>query len=162
MLAPPRVGLEPTTLRLTAECSAIELPRNTKDTLAYVFPNVKRMQAICAGNLVKPCVFLHRGKLWPCCAIWRIEPRSFHSRWASYFVTKPPPTTHILLLSRKLTVLISKGGVTLEREEQVMEDQELQVGPDAEVQPQQVCGPNTTPYVVRQGDTFFTIARQFG
>ncbi len=24
----PRVGLEPTTLRLTAECSAIELPRN--------------------------------------------------------------------------------------------------------------------------------------
>lgn len=25
----PRVGLEPTTLRLTAACSAIELPRNT-------------------------------------------------------------------------------------------------------------------------------------
>ena len=25
----PRVGLEPTTLRLTAECSTIELPRNT-------------------------------------------------------------------------------------------------------------------------------------
>ena len=24
----PRVGLEPTTLRLTAECSTIELPRN--------------------------------------------------------------------------------------------------------------------------------------
>ena len=26
----PRVGLEPTTLRLTAECSAIELPRNVR------------------------------------------------------------------------------------------------------------------------------------
>ena len=25
----PRVGLEPTTLRLTAGCSAIELPRNS-------------------------------------------------------------------------------------------------------------------------------------
>ena len=28
LLQPPRVGLEPTTLRLTAECSAIELSRN--------------------------------------------------------------------------------------------------------------------------------------
>ena len=27
----PRVGLEPTTLRLTAECSAIELPRNNSE-----------------------------------------------------------------------------------------------------------------------------------
>ena len=27
---------------------------------------------------------------------------------------------------------------------------------------QAVCGPNTTPYTVRPGDTFFTIARQFG
>jgi spore coat assembly protein SafA len=27
---------------------------------------------------------------------------------------------------------------------------------------QAVCGPNTTPYTVREGDTFFTIARQFG
>ncbi len=27
-LMAPRVGLEPTTLRLTAGCSAIELPRN--------------------------------------------------------------------------------------------------------------------------------------
>ncbi len=50
----------------------------------------------------------------------------------------------------------------MEREEQLMESQELQVEPNAEVQPQQICGPNTTPYVVRQGDTFFTIARQFG
>ncbi len=29
----PRVGLEPTTLRLTAECSTIELPRNTVSRL---------------------------------------------------------------------------------------------------------------------------------
>ncbi len=29
----PRVGLEPTTLRLTAECSTIELPRNFYDVL---------------------------------------------------------------------------------------------------------------------------------
>ncbi len=36
--------------------------------------------------------------------------------------------------------------------------QEVQVDPEAT----QVCGPNTTPYVVRPGDTFFSIARQFG
>ena len=29
-LQPPRVGLEPTTLRLTAECSTIELSRNVR------------------------------------------------------------------------------------------------------------------------------------
>ena len=35
----PRVGLEPTAYRLTAECSTIELPRNmlTKDPLIYEF-----------------------------------------------------------------------------------------------------------------------------
>ena len=33
----PRVGLEPTTLRLTAECSTIELPRN-RPTLIYSIP----------------------------------------------------------------------------------------------------------------------------
>ena len=30
----PQVGLEPTTLRLTAECSAIELLRNTRPHIA--------------------------------------------------------------------------------------------------------------------------------
>ena len=35
-LMAPRVGLEPTTLRLTAECSAIELPRNNSE----VFQNL--------------------------------------------------------------------------------------------------------------------------
>ena len=38
MLLAPQVGLEPTTLRLTAECSAIELLRNAlvgRDGLAY-------------------------------------------------------------------------------------------------------------------------------
>ena len=33
----PRVGLEPTTLRLTAECSAIELPRNNSAALTLHF-----------------------------------------------------------------------------------------------------------------------------
>ena|SRR5699024_2017660 len=33
----PRVGLEPTTYRLTAECSTIELPRNVHTFLIYIF-----------------------------------------------------------------------------------------------------------------------------
>ena len=40
----PRVGLEPTTLRLTAECSAIELPRNVSIQLLY--SNKKIMQIL--------------------------------------------------------------------------------------------------------------------
>ena len=32
-LSAPQVGLEPTTLRLTAECSAIELLRNVREVL---------------------------------------------------------------------------------------------------------------------------------
>ena len=32
----PRVGFEPTTLRLTAECSTAELSRNIKDTFMYL------------------------------------------------------------------------------------------------------------------------------
>jgi hypothetical protein len=40
-LLAPQVGLEPTTLRLTAECSAIELLRNILfcDVLELLFPN---------------------------------------------------------------------------------------------------------------------------
>jgi len=44
----------------------------------------------------------------------------------------------------------------LEKDERRREEQEQQVTSA------QVCGPNTTPYVVRPGDTFFSIARQFG
>ncbi len=32
----PQVGLEPTTLRLTAECSAIELLRSVVDFVIYI------------------------------------------------------------------------------------------------------------------------------
>ena len=44
----------------------------------------------------------------------------------------------------------------MEKDERLREEQ------DQQVTPVQVCGPNTTPYVVRPGDTFFSIARQFG
>ncbi len=49
-----------------------------------------------------------------------------------------------------------------------MEDQEKLATEQAQTEPQanpeaaQVCGPNTFPYVVRPGDTMFSIARQFG
>ena len=43
-LMAPRVGLEPTTLRLTAECSAIELPRNISIILLY--SEIKIMQIL--------------------------------------------------------------------------------------------------------------------
>ena len=50
----------------------------------------------------------------------------------------------------------------LENEERLNQEQEQQ--PEIQDDPEvaQVCGPNTTPYVVRPGDTFFSIARQFG
>ena len=38
----PQVGLEPTTLRLTAECSAIELLRNKRPHIVFEF--------LCAGR----------------------------------------------------------------------------------------------------------------
>ena len=44
----------------------------------------------------------------------------------------------------------------MEKDDQLRDEQEQQV------ELTQVCGPNTTPYVVRPGDTFFSIARQFG
>src|SRR5690554_2893673 len=55
-----------------------------------------------------------------------------------------------------------KGGFKLENEERLAHEQEEQ--PETQDNPEvaQVCGPNTTPYVVRPGDTFFSIARQFG
>lgn len=49
-----------------------------------------------------------------------------------------------------------------------MEDKEKlsaeQVQPEAQTDQEaaQVCGPNTIPYIVRPGDTMFSIARQFG
>ena len=41
----PQVGLEPTTLRLTAECSAIELLRNNKKNNGCLDKNVKRFHS---------------------------------------------------------------------------------------------------------------------
>ena len=38
----PRVGLEPTTLRLTAECSTIELSRNNKSTNFYDYSGIRK------------------------------------------------------------------------------------------------------------------------
>lgn len=52
--------------------------------------------------------------------------------------------------------------MTLEKEQLAVEQQEQEPEKAASVQPLPACGPNTTPYTVRQGDTFFTIARQFG
>mgnify|MGYP000851220236 FL=1 len=50
----------------------------------------------------------------------------------------------------------------MEKDDQLHTEQvqqpEIQAGPEQ----RQVCGPGTTPYVVRPGDTFFSIARQFG
>ena len=40
----PRVGLEPTTLRLTAECSAIELSRNTQNIILFFQTNHKEQE----------------------------------------------------------------------------------------------------------------------
>ncbi len=50
----------------------------------------------------------------------------------------------------------------MEKNDNLQHEQERQ--PEIQVAPEaaQVCGPNTTPYVVRPGDTFFSIARQFG
>lgn len=47
-----------------------------------------------------------------------------------------------------------------EKEKVVIE----QAQPEAQAAPDQgsVCGPNTFPYIVRPGDTMFSIARQFG
>ena len=50
----------------------------------------------------------------------------------------------------------------MEKDGQLHNDKEQQPEIQADVEPAQVCGPNTTPYVVRPGDTFFSIARQFG
>ena len=49
----------------------------------------------------------------------------------------------------------------MENEDKIMEQQD-QTENELDPELAQVCGPNTTPYVVRPGDTFFTIARQFG
>lgn len=49
-----------------------------------------------------------------------------------------------------------------------MEDQEKLAAEQAQAEAQgsseagRVCGPNTTPYIVRPGDSMFSIARQFG
>ncbi len=48
----------------------------------------------------------------------------------------------------------------MERDDKILEQHEQQA--EATVVSEQVCGPNTTPYIVRPGDTFFSIARQFG
>lgn len=50
----------------------------------------------------------------------------------------------------------------MENDDKIHLNQEQQAEKSIEVQPTQVCGPNTTPYVVRPGDTMFSIARQFG
>src|SRR5436190_10519029 len=50
----PRVGFEPTTLRLTAECSTIELPRNEGDARGQAGPGKQR-----AGRLA---ALLHVGQ----------------------------------------------------------------------------------------------------
>ena len=39
ILLAPQVGFEPTTLRLTAECSTIELLRSVKETDSLITPN---------------------------------------------------------------------------------------------------------------------------
>ena len=66
--APPRVGLEPTTLRLTAGCSTIELSRKTVQSPAELFKNrfalfeVLCLQLLlyfqnCISNLMSPMFF---------------------------------------------------------------------------------------------------------
>ena len=50
----------------------------------------------------------------------------------------------------------------MEKDDQLHTEQSQQSEPQGNPAPRQVCGPNTTPYVVRPGDTFFSIARQFG
>ena len=50
----------------------------------------------------------------------------------------------------------------MEKDDKIQHDQEQQPEITADAGIAQVCGPNTTPYVVRPGDTFFSIARQFG
>ncbi len=49
----------------------------------------------------------------------------------------------------------------MEKEERLFEDEVPEID-DHNVETMQVCGPNTTPYVVKRGDTFFTIARDHG
>lgn len=50
----------------------------------------------------------------------------------------------------------------LENEERLNTEQEQQPEIQADPEAAQVCGPGTFPYIVRPGDTFFSIARQFG
>ena len=54
----PRVGLEPTTLRLTAECSAIELSRNKSNITLFFQTNHKEQEGHPPENLqVKPSAY---------------------------------------------------------------------------------------------------------
>lgn len=50
----------------------------------------------------------------------------------------------------------------MEKNDKLQHEQEQQPETHVTSEVAQVCGPNTTPYVVRPGDTFFSIARQFG
>lgn len=50
----------------------------------------------------------------------------------------------------------------MEKDDRLNNRQEQQSEIRSTPEPAQVCGPNTTPYVVQPGDTMFSIARKFG
>ena len=50
----------------------------------------------------------------------------------------------------------------MEKDEMALNPTDPQADLTAVRENQTVCGPNTTPYIVEPGDTFFTIARKFG
>ena len=58
----PRAGLEPATLRLTAECSAIELPRSINLVLAVSYSPTTRCGSTIAAERLNFCV--RNGNRW--------------------------------------------------------------------------------------------------
>ena len=58
-LLAPRVGLEPTTLRLTAACSTIELSRNNKTVIDILSQPIFTVNKHGAGNYYN-CVYTRK------------------------------------------------------------------------------------------------------
>ena len=76
----PQVGLEPTTDRLTAECSTTELLRNNKKKLIMVGlnglePSTSRLSGVRSNQLsYRPIMFLERVKgIEPSSSAWKAE-----------------------------------------------------------------------------------------
>ena len=71
----PKVGLEPTTDRLTADCSTTELLRNKMVGLNGLEPSTSRLSGVRSNQLsYRPITFLERVKgIEPSSSAWKAE-----------------------------------------------------------------------------------------